>query len=275
MDFNGLIRSLKKGNVIIYGTGYVATCFYRSMKERNLAEYIVCFVTTTGSDQMIDNLSVKSIDEIEKDDSFLFCVAVHESIKDEIISTLKEKGFKNYIWIYPYQYAMMLGNPVKLKYETPVRTLLEKGARDFGMAVRYLAIEEYYGKNAVGFEIYKKFMSLHCSENTAEKRVDNFKQLIYKWDKDGYDEKQTIGVMEDGQIIDGRHRLALACYYGQQVVVCDVYPASKKLEEIHSKETLLMEENFSLCDFTDEIIKQIKDASNRMLTKYNIEKVTK
>lgn len=268
MNFDEFIGLLQNSKIIIYGTGYVANLFYASMKERKLSGNVEGFVTTTGNNQMIDNFPVKSIDEISNDRELLVCVAVHEALKDEIINLLQEKGFENYVWIYPYQYALMLGKPIKLNCEIPVKELLKKDSEDYGLAARHLAIDEFYGKNTDGFEIYKKFIALYSERTTAEKRADKFRSLIEKWDKNGYDRTQTIGILEDGKIIDGRHRLTLACYHGLQTIACDVYPVTKKMEEIHSKATFLPEEYYEICGYSDEVVKRIKATWKKIIEKY-------
>ena len=76
------------------------------------------------------------------------------------------------------------------------------------IVVKYLAIEEYYGKNNYGFEMYRKMQMKRVGEDWNER----FKQLIKSFES-GIDMKLWIEVDLNYSIHDGAHRLALAIYH--------------------------------------------------------------
>lgn len=76
------------------------------------------------------------------------------------------------------------------------------------VAVKSLAIKNYYGKNDNGFELYNKMQFYRTSQNW-EKRFVN---LIESF-KDGYDLTKSIDVDVNYSIHDGAHRLALLLYH--------------------------------------------------------------
>lgn len=92
------------------------------------------------------------------------------------------------------------------------------------IVVRYLAIENYYGKNNVGFTMYAKMQnarkkwfasSLNGAEETnSHEAVKQFRKLIESYEKRGYDNDSHIILDRNLSLIDGSHRMALALYHG-------------------------------------------------------------
>lgn len=76
------------------------------------------------------------------------------------------------------------------------------------VAVKYLAIENYYGKNTYGFELYRKMQIKRIGENWTER----FKNLIRSFEG-GMDMTSWIEADVNYSIHDGAHRLALALYH--------------------------------------------------------------
>ena len=76
--------------------------------------------------------------------------------------------------------------------------------------IKYLAIENYFGLNGFGFELYNKTQSLRTGKNW-EKR---FKALIESISK-GYDNESHIETDLNYSIHDGAHRVALALFFNQ------------------------------------------------------------
>lgn len=80
--------------------------------------------------------------------------------------------------------------------------------------VRYLAIENYYGKNDYGWELYRKMQKIRICDGYEEQAVEQFKNLIGSYEKSGYDKSSGILVDKNLHLIDGSHRIALALYHG-------------------------------------------------------------
>lgn len=91
----------------------------------------------------------------------------------------------------------------------------------YDMIVRLLAVENYYGKNDCGFELYRKMQyerNKHKGEDFAEKAIERFKALIKSYDEKGYDENSAILLDKNLRLIDGSHRLAMAMYHGYETI---------------------------------------------------------
>lgn len=151
------------------------------------------------------------------------------------------------------------------------------------VAVRYLAIEEYYGKNSFGFELYKKMHTQggnYGEENNAEKyyrqirkknkapvyglikenhSVNQFKALIRSYEKNGYDDSSLVMCDKNLLNMNGSHRVALAIYREQEFINV----------EVHNE---IFQRRFSLNwfwenGFTREEIERIKEKMIQLLDK--------
>lgn len=151
------------------------------------------------------------------------------------------------------------------------------------VAVRYLAIEEYYKKNSFGFELYKRMHiqgGNYGEENKAEKyyrqirkknrtpvyglikenhSVNQFKELIESYEKNGYDESSMVMCDKNLLNMNGSHRVALALYREQEFINV----------EVHNE---IFQRRFSLNwfwenGFTREEIKKIKEKMLQLLEK--------
>lgn len=119
----------------------------------------------------------------------------------------------------------------------------------YDLAVRYLAIEEYYGKNEVGFELYKKMHTLggnygqvneveNYYNSTRKKKgrsprwgtahmeqhsVEQFQQLLASIDKRGYDENSLV--MNDRNLLsmNGSHRVTVALYNRMDYINIEIH----------------------------------------------------
>ncbi len=76
------------------------------------------------------------------------------------------------------------------------------------IAVKYLAIENYYGLNNYGFNLYNKLQYYRTGKNWSER----FKNLIKSFEK-GYDNNSFIDADLNYSIHDGAHRVALALFH--------------------------------------------------------------
>lgn len=263
-----LINILRKNKVVIYGAGYVATRFYQSLKEYGLENNVFSFVTTKGNNLNIEGLPIIKIDRLDFNEQIIVCIAVHESIKDDIIANLEKKGFKNYIWIYPFLYELMIGKPIYSDVRVPISEIWDAVHEDYGMAIRYLAIDNYYLKNTNGYEIYKKSLSLFNSEKTSEQRLEQFIRLIKNWEQKGYDVSKCSSIFEDYQIFDGAHRIAIASYFNQGYVMCNIYPMSRKISEIHNKVAISNKQSVLDAGFEPEIIDLLEATNQRIEAQY-------
>ena len=239
MNAKELVNCLENNKFIIYGTGHIAHKFYKIIKRKNLKKNLICFAVSSGEKEKeaIDGIIINNIKRVEKD-SFI-CIAVHESIKDEMIDNLQKLGIENYVWIYPYLYEMMLGEPIKTDVSVNLSDILQTCESDYRIAIRYVAIDNYFKKNNYGYDMYIRAQAIHSSEKTAQERLYKFCELIRSWTEKGYSKKCVVSLNESNEIIDGTHRVTLAKYYNQDKIVCNIFSGKNNLFEIHGKEAML------------------------------------
>lgn len=264
-----LIDLCKSNPVIIYGAGYVAQRFYTGLEKLRLSENVLAFCTTDGKCTAAMQKPVYSLSELlEKEfpENALFCIAVHESIKDSIIAALSEKGIHNVVWIYPYLFEIVLGEPLEQNVTRVTKNILRDFLNYSYLEVpNFLAIECYFGKNTDGYDLYVKSKSLFCEKETAEKRLVQFKQLIKNATERGFDLGRRIKICHHNVVLDGTHRLSMASYLHEKELRCDVYPDSAM--SVHSKKTWFTEDVL-LSHFDDKTIALFKETKARLLKEY-------
>lgn len=89
------------------------------------------------------------------------------------------------------------------------------------IAVRLLAIEQFYGKNSIGYNLYSKMQERHFEYGTFW--LERLKRLLqaYEAKEDGV--YAPIDVDERLHIIDGANRLAIALYEDQEFMLVRVH----------------------------------------------------
>lgn len=265
-DLLEVIRSTK---FYIYGAGYVGRRFYQALQKYGLQENVYGFITTKETADTLMGLPINTIDKISIKESTLICLAVHESLCQEITMLLQTRGFYNYIWIYPYLYEFLLGQPIQENLEIPVKKIIENSPGDW-LAIWYMAIDQYYGKNDYGYSLYVRAWNLSGELNTAKGRLQKFKELIGTWDLHGYDEASSISVLDNYHVIDGSHRVSLAVYHGLSSLWGRMYAYPDSMNLIHDKNILLPREFLLEHNFEPDIIDKIDDVKCRIKRKLGL-----
>ena len=246
----------------IFGTGYVARIFWRALQEKGLSGRVRSFAVSDGKQRSGQQRSfcgrpVRTVAEFcsgaggpEKTETL--CIAVHESILEEVQSTLKVRGLTG-VWVYPFLFDLLYGEPVCERTEIPVAEILEKQpGGQYWLAVRYAAVLSFMHGGPEGAELYRKAMSLFSTQDTAQKRLERFGRLINEIRADGFDPQKPVLLDEQFRIIDGLHRIALAAYLGRRTLSCRIYPASPLYEEVLDSRNFLTEEILKRPVFSEE-----------------------
>lgn len=155
--------------------------------------------------------------------------------------------------------------PVKVKMD--VRELFahqNKSVSDFAYnrldtVVRYLAIENYYGKNDFGFMLYEKMQNARMGQGYAPGSIEKYKELIASFDKNGYDGDSCITCDQNLKLVDGSHRLALCLYHGIPEISIQLMPQATNIEygiEWFGKNGFTSEEIEVICEKCIELLEQ-------------------
>lgn len=132
--------------------------------------------------------------------------------------------------------------------------------------IRILAIENYYGKNNFGFELYNKMQKIRVTGNPTipQYRADNqdrFISIIKSFEKNGYLEEYPIIINEDFKLFNGTHRLA-----------CSIFFNIKNIPVMFEERVIEMHPDYSLNWFEkvglENYIPIIKDKYKEILKKW-------
>ena len=97
------------------------------------------------------------------------------------------------------------------------------------MIVRHLFIDNYYGKNDFGFDLYRKLQDTRVKKGYAEEAVKKFCALIESYEKNGYDTSSYILADKELKLRDGSHRMAMATYLNLPEITVAVFNATTAL----------------------------------------------
>ena len=106
-----ILEQLNGKKIIIYGTGHVARKFYRALLNHGFQKQISYFVRSSdvSDGELFEGVEVCCFEDVDFGENTIICLAVHESILDEIEKIVRKKTGQ-YIWIYPFLYRLMSGN---------------------------------------------------------------------------------------------------------------------------------------------------------------------
>lgn len=261
-----LLEIIKSTDIAIYGAGDVGKRLYHILKIHHLHQRVKCFVVTDVPAACMDmeGVPLRTASDLAGENVFIL-LAVHEVIKSEIEEHLRKLDLSNYVWIYPNIWELAFGMPLECHTKVRVRDILGRQQADgyYAVAVRYLAIENYYKKNDIGYRAYVKMQHIHCEEKTAVKRLERFVHLIENWDRCGYREECDIMLDADGRLFDGLHRFSLACYHQMEEIYAKVFLSVSFYNQVVSEKLYLNSEMLAE-HFTEEEREAICDAQERM-----------
>lgn len=261
-EWNHLLKSEEE--IYIYGAGKYGKIIYKLLKRNGKEQNVSGFLVSDPHDnpEMIEAQPVYAISSIENKEA-LILIAVSDQYQDEIASTLEKLQFHHVV--NAYKYAFLDGDDGENRVDiADVHKLLQLQYTDgkfcrYDIAVRLLAIEEYFGKNTFGMSLYRKMQKQRVRPNYDEISEERFARLIMSWEKNGYDPDSEIIVDENFRLIDGAHRLALAIYYELSYI---------KVRVIDSKGTTGFGEDWFREYFEEEECRKIIDRLNQIMADY-------
>lgn len=266
INASNLLEQIEKQSIAIYGAGHIAKKFLKAIELYQCKKNILCFVVSSleQSEKEIGGIPVRSLDWLAEHKDILVCIAVHESLRRDIVSAIQNIGVFHHVWIYPCLYELLLGLPVRTNIKVDLDDIVRTCEGDYRLAIRYAAIEQYFGRNQIGFDMYRRAQALHSSPETAKERLSAFCRLIAEWEKNGYKEQSRIAINTSYEIIDGNHRVALAKYYSQKQIVCDIYEKRIDVTELHGENAMLTDKVLFMEGFSDKEMEYL-DEINRMI----------
>lgn len=263
------LKDLEGKEIVIYGAGHVGQKFYRTLRMYGMEKQVICFAVTgqAGEEAWAEGVPVKCIHDIFIGSNTLVCLAVHETLRDEMAGIVRQITGQ-YIWIYPYLYDLMFGKPESINREIRISEILKTCGNDARLAVRLAAVEQYNGKNSYGYDYYIRAQMMHCTEYTAEQRLEQFKRLMADWEKHGYQREYPLSLNRGYEVIDGNHRLSLAAYHRLDTILCNIYPTQIPLVDIHGQEPVMPESVLIQHGFTQEDMERLDKLQRKYIDIY-------
>ena len=126
-------------------------------------------------------------------------------------------------------------------------------------ALRYVYIENYYGENDFGKQLYID-VNQWGSEQSMQYDIEKFDALIKSIEVNGYDSKSAIFADLDRNCINGTHRLALCAYF-------EIKNIPTKTLRRHLKRTKTIEEMKEFYKLSNDDFARLEAAYCRMRAK--------
>lgn len=253
--------------IIVYGTGFMADIFMKTLEYRSMQGNVIGVVTTAGGKELFHGFKNERFDENVIPQDTLICVVMHDMYKQELEERLKSKNL-NYIWFDSMTLINFIaGEPIQTKRKVSIVDLVRNNIDDYRMAVRWLAIDEYYGKNNSGFLLYKKYWAAFTGENSANKRLEKFKLLIENVEKYGVNYDCPLLVDRNYIICDGSHRFTIAYYRGNKEILCNIYQDLSLVRRMYGENPYLTKIVLTSSDIYTEEEKQLIRNTDKKIRK--------
>ena len=93
----------------------------------------------------------------------------------------------------------------------------------YDLIIIYMAIEQYYNKNNIGYALYekmqKKRMIYRQDMNFRDNKTGRFiNEIIMSIEKNGFDYRSSITIDRNQHLCDGAHRFSSAIYFNIPVI---------------------------------------------------------
>jgi hypothetical protein len=139
----------------------------------------------------------------------------------------------------------------------PLKQILKINKNRVDIKIRLLAIEEYFKKNDIGYNFYKKMQEkrVRKAKITPTMYLNKFKNLIHSIETTGYDLNNPIVCNKDLFLVDGSHRIACCIYFNIPEL---------SIKKVKSK-NIVYDLNWFKNNFNIDEFNIIKNVNNRII----------
>ena len=270
------LNDVRDQGCMVFGTGFVATFLTDALQANGASECIRGYLVSAAADnECFEGLRVYSADDTAINRNTLVCVAVHESNRDSVLEALRRLGYENVVWVYPYLYDLIYGEPLYSRITIQVSHILSAQDPSYRwLAVRALAAEACCDECArIGLsatqcksaqDAYIKAQSLHCGSETAEKRLEALRKLVRSMARNGFDTQRPVLLDTNLQIVDGLHRIAIAWLLGIECISCDIVKASPAFDRLLTERNKMTDAALNEAGLSTEQLSLIGQCARRM-----------
>ena len=218
----------KAQNIYIYGAGKIGKRTLSLIARYDCLSKVKAFLTTIPPSEndvnLVNGIPVIGIDALSDEAATIF-IAVTDAWQEEILRELNKRSLNNYALVYKYSFLLEeLEQPNEIPSfafidtrELLVQQFIDGNFNRLDVIVRVLAVENYYGKNDYGMNLYGKMQrarNLNINNGKYDElAVPRFEALIESVEKNGFDASSEIIVDRNLKLVDGAHRIALAIFH--------------------------------------------------------------
>lgn len=306
MNAEMLKERIRQQGCWVFGTGFIASMFKDALETRGLQSYVKGYLVSRPVDQQVfDGHAVRASDDASIARGDLVCVAVHESLYDEVAAMLTEQGYDHVMWVYPYLYDLLYGEPLYKGVSMPLeRILAAQNPAWYWLAVRSLAMRHVLSHNdadkhsgaskrddadkledaarndagmrddaskrddadaALVRDAYVTAQTLHCSRETAERRYAKLRELCSSMAGSGFDASRPVLMDTNLQIIDGLHRIAAAWVLGMPSVPCDLVRPNEAFDRLLTDRNKMTLGQLERAGLSEEQLALVRREQERMI----------
>ena len=131
MNAQAFKEQIRQQGCWVFGTGFIASMFGDALEAHDLKQYVKGYLVSRPSEQQsYDGFAVRASSDPSVNRTDFVCVAVHEALFDDVSDMLAAQGYENVVWVYPYLYELLYGEPLYKGVSMPLERILS--AQDRG-----------------------------------------------------------------------------------------------------------------------------------------------
>lgn len=244
-SFKELIRKIKSEPFYIYGAGRAAARVYKALKNKELLENFNGFIVSSNTNSQTVDGKIYAVSNENLNRKANVFISTHKVFLAEVIEALSDNGFSKYEWIYPTMFELEYGEPILVEQQRNVRKLVANMRSKYMLALFYLAIENFLGKNDFGIDCHIRFHMTHVSRQTAEKIAKLFCKRIEDCLKTNKLEPYPIMINKyEDYCMDGNHKLILAYYFNVPSINCNVYAENDIINKLRNANPVIIKNSY-------------------------------
>ncbi len=250
----------------VFGTGFVADMIMKAFIKNGSYRLVDCFLVTEKKTEEFYGLPVYNLKEYA-DKGIPVLIAVHSSNMKSVRDALDKNGFRKCLWAYPYLNELLYGPMIEERVISLSDLIGAQNPEHLWLASRVCGILYCSGKLEEGKGIYMKTMKLISRPETAERRLQQCKNLYDSFMSNGFDRSFPIVIDSGFRIIDGLHRISLCLRFNVDRIPAQIYPSSGIYEEIFKEDNLLPVNKLQELGFSNKEIQIMKETQKWVLRK--------
>lgn len=245
------LKRIEDRGLILFGTGYVAGLWRRTLESRGLWDAVrYCVVSGEPAERLFGDRPVYALEQAPflretrpGGELPVLGAAVHETLREEVMPRLEACYPGECRFLYPWLFEAAFGSPGRTEEILLDDLIAVQPRENHWITLRYAALCEYmHGREntapvhsfaalrdafqpaRTAAELYRILQGRFSGRQTAEKRLSRFFALADQPERAAILRENPILLDERLRVIDGLHRIALARFLGVSALPCRKAP---------------------------------------------------